>query len=35
MRHADAGYDVAKACARKHNLDLPMLEKDQEKQGHK
>ncbi|MGE0875644.1 MAG: urocanate hydratase [Burkholderiales bacterium] len=25
MRHADAGYDEAIACARKHGLDLPML----------
>ncbi len=25
MRHADAGYDIAKECATKHNLDLPML----------
>ena len=25
MRHADAGYDIAKTCAKKHNLDLPML----------
>jgi urocanate hydratase len=25
MRHADAGYDVAKACAREHGLKLPML----------
>jgi urocanate hydratase len=23
MRHADAGYDIALDCARKHNLDLP------------
>jgi len=23
MRHADAGYDIALACAREHNLDLP------------
>jgi urocanate hydratase len=23
MRHADAGYDIALACARKHQLDLP------------
>ncbi|WP_026375264.1 urocanate hydratase [Aestuariibacter salexigens] len=27
MRHADAGYDIAKECAVKHNLDLPMLNK--------
>ena len=26
MRHADAGYDIAKDCARVHNLDLPMLD---------
>ncbi len=25
MRHADAGYDTAKACAREQGLDLPML----------
>jgi len=25
MRHADAGYDDAIACAREHRLDLPML----------
>lgn len=25
MRHADAGYDIAEECARKHGLDLPML----------
>jgi urocanate hydratase len=25
MRHADAGYDEAIACARAHNLDLPAL----------
>ncbi|MDG2529100.1 urocanate hydratase [Caulobacter endophyticus] len=23
MRHADAGYDIAKDCAREHGLDLP------------
>ena len=28
MRHADAGYDIAKDCARKHKLDLPMLDKE-------
>ncbi len=27
MRHADAGYDTAKNCAKEQNLDLPMLEK--------
>jgi urocanate hydratase len=26
MRHADAGYDLAIACAREHSLKLPMLE---------
>jgi urocanate hydratase len=26
MRHADAGYDIAKACAREQGLNLPMLE---------
>jgi urocanate hydratase len=25
MRHADAGYDVARACARQHELNLPMV----------
>jgi urocanate hydratase len=25
MRHADAGYDIAKGCAKKCGLDLPML----------
>jgi len=25
MRHADAGYDLAIACARQYGLDLPML----------
>lgn len=25
MRHADAGYEDAAACAREHGLDLPML----------
>ena len=25
MRHADAGYDIAKACAREQGLNLPML----------
>src|SRR5919199_2021215 len=25
MRHADAGYDVAKDCAREQGLDLPMI----------
>ena len=26
MRHADAGYDIAKQCAREKGLDLPMVE---------
>lgn len=26
MRHADAGYDIAIACAREQGLDLPMVE---------
>ena len=26
MRHADAGYDAAKRCARENGLDLPMLD---------
>jgi len=25
MRHADAGYEIAKACAEEQGLDLPML----------
>ncbi|WP_119168268.1 urocanate hydratase [Algihabitans albus] len=28
MRHADAGYDLAKACAREQGLKLPMLEEE-------
>jgi urocanate hydratase len=27
MRHADAGYDEARACAREHGLHLPMLDR--------
>lgn len=27
MRHADAGYDIAKQCALDNELDLPMIEK--------
>jgi urocanate hydratase len=27
MRHADAGYDEAIACAREKNLDLPSLDR--------
>ena len=30
MRHADAGYDVAKECAHEQGLDLPMLNTAQE-----
>jgi urocanate hydratase len=29
MRHADAGYDEAVACAKEHKLDLPMLKRTQ------
>jgi urocanate hydratase len=25
MRHADAGYDIARKCAKENNLNLPML----------
>jgi urocanate hydratase len=25
MRHADAGYEIAQACAREQGLKLPML----------
>ncbi len=25
MRHADAGYEIAQACAREHELNIPML----------
>ncbi|WP_028117799.1 urocanate hydratase [Ferrimonas senticii] len=28
MRHADAGYDIAKQCASEQQLDLPMLAKE-------
>ncbi|TMO05896.1 urocanate hydratase [Pseudoalteromonas sp. S558] len=28
MRHADAGYDIAKTCAKEQNLDLPMLNEE-------
>lgn len=27
MRHADAGYDIAKKCAYENNLNIPMLDK--------
>ena len=26
MRHADAGYEIAKACAREKGLKLPMVQ---------
>ncbi len=26
MRHADAGYEIARQCAREKGLDLPMLD---------
>ncbi len=26
MRHADAGYEIAKKCAREHGLNLPMID---------
>ena len=26
MRHADAGYETAIACAKKHGLKLPMIQ---------
>jgi urocanate hydratase len=26
MRHADAGYDLAKRCAMQHGLDLPGID---------
>ena len=25
MRHADAGYEIAKQCAKEQGLDLPMV----------
>ena len=25
MRHADAGYEIAKECAKEHGLKLPMV----------
>jgi urocanate hydratase len=28
MRHADAGYDIAKQCAADQGLDLPMLNEE-------
>jgi urocanate hydratase len=28
MRHADAGYDIAKNCAKEQGLDLPMLNQE-------
>lgn len=29
MRHADAGYDIAKQCAREQGLDLPMMDSNE------
>jgi urocanate hydratase len=26
LRHADAGYDIAKECAREHHLNVPMMD---------
>lgn len=31
MRHADAGYDIAKQCAREQGLDLPMMDSNEAK----
>ena len=28
MRHADAGYDIARQCAKENHLDLPMMERE-------
>ena len=28
MRHADAGYEAARACAREQGLNLPMLARE-------
>ncbi|QJR82535.1 urocanate hydratase [Alteromonas pelagimontana] len=28
MRHADAGYEIARKCASEHGLDLPMMDKE-------
>jgi len=28
MRHADAGYEMARQCAREHELNLPMLDQE-------
>ncbi|MCX7553869.1 urocanate hydratase [Marinicella sp. S1101] len=33
MRHADAGYDIAKTCAKEHALNLPMINKTWEQQS--
>ena len=35
MRHADAGYEIAKNCAQQNQLDLPMLNVDTQHQGAK
>jgi urocanate hydratase len=29
MRHADAGYEIARQCAREQGLKLPMLPAEQ------
>jgi urocanate hydratase len=26
LRHADAGYETARRCAREHEIDVPMME---------
>ncbi|MEP1444605.1 MAG: urocanate hydratase [Paraglaciecola sp.] len=33
MRHADAGYEIAKECARNNHLDLPMLDIEADVEG--
>ncbi len=33
MRHADAGYEIARQCAREHELNLPMLNKTNHNAG--
>ncbi|GAL28089.1 urocanate hydratase [Vibrio variabilis] len=33
MRHADAGYDIAKQCAKEQGLDLPMLDTQDKSHG--
>jgi urocanate hydratase len=34
MRHADAGYDIARDCAREQGLDLPMLGREADQGAH-